>query len=155
MIFTSFVKYLQLHLITLLMDSKKTLTPMETHWSSDPDGNFTTNLDPAFSSDVFKGLNLQTTRILSSDGPSFSWSPPGFDILNSFFLPKPCFYFNNLQFPNSTFATTDGSEKYFTLHYNRIWHTLSKSKVLNFYIWKLDLRHLGSGPTFPIICPAE
>ena len=66
------------------MDSKKTLTPMETHWSSDPDGNFTTNLDPAFSSEVFKGLNLQTTRILSSDGPSFSWSPPGFDILSSF-----------------------------------------------------------------------
>lgn len=34
--------------------------------SSDPDGNFTINLEPAFSSESFSGRNRHTTRMLSS-----------------------------------------------------------------------------------------
>ena len=42
------------------------LTPIEMQFSSPPDGNLTTNLDPAFSSESLSGRNLQTTLILSS-----------------------------------------------------------------------------------------
>ena len=48
----------------------KIITAIETHCSSAPDGNFTMNFDPALSSESFRGRNLQTTRILSSDGAS-------------------------------------------------------------------------------------
>jgi len=34
--------------------------------SSPPDGNFTMNFEPAFSSELFKGLNLHTTLMQSS-----------------------------------------------------------------------------------------
>lgn len=39
---------------------------MDMQFSSDPDGNLTMNFDPAFSSELFNGLNRQTTLILSS-----------------------------------------------------------------------------------------
>ncbi|KYQ49758.1 hypothetical protein ALC60_11160 [Trachymyrmex zeteki] len=39
---------------------------MEMQFSSPPDGNFTMNLEPAFSSESFSGRNLQTTLMLSS-----------------------------------------------------------------------------------------
>lgn len=51
-------------------NSENRLTPTETQ-SSLPDGNFAINLLPAFSSAEFRGLNLQTTLILHSDGFSF------------------------------------------------------------------------------------
>ena len=46
------------------------LTPIETDWSSDPAGNWTTNLEPDFSSEWLRGLNRQTTRMVSCPGTS-------------------------------------------------------------------------------------
>ena len=46
------------------------LTPIETHWSSDPAGNLTTNLEPARSSASLRGRNRQMTRMVSSRGTS-------------------------------------------------------------------------------------
>lgn len=48
------------------------LTAMVIQFSSCPCGNFTTNLEPALSSESFSGRNLQTTLILSSAGISRS-----------------------------------------------------------------------------------
>ena len=42
------------------------LTEMETHWSSEPDGNLMMNFDPVFSSVSLRGRNLQTTLMESS-----------------------------------------------------------------------------------------
>lgn len=42
------------------------LTPMEMQLSSGPEGNFTMNLEPAFSSESLSGRNRHTTLILSS-----------------------------------------------------------------------------------------
>lgn len=39
---------------------------MEMQLSSDPEGNLTMNLEPAFSSESLSGRNLQTTLMLSS-----------------------------------------------------------------------------------------
>lgn len=50
------------------------LTPIDMQFSSGPDGNLTMNFDPAFSSESFKGLNLQTTLMLSSAAISLSRS---------------------------------------------------------------------------------
>ena len=51
------------------------LTDMETHWSSDPDGNLMINFDPVFSSVSLRGRNLQMTRMESSlESPSFDKS---------------------------------------------------------------------------------
>ena len=48
---------------------------METHWSSDPDGNLMINFDPVFSSVSLRGRNLQMTRMESSlESPSFDKS---------------------------------------------------------------------------------
>jgi hypothetical protein len=48
------------------------LTPIDIQFSSCPCGNFTTNFEPAFSSESFKGRNRQTTLIESSAGISRS-----------------------------------------------------------------------------------
>ena len=51
------------------------LTDMETHWSSDPDGNLMINFDPVFSSVSLRGRNLQMTRMESSlESPSLDKS---------------------------------------------------------------------------------
>lgn len=42
------------------------LTPMEMQLSSGPEGNFTMNLEPAFSSESLSGRNRHTTLMLSS-----------------------------------------------------------------------------------------
>lgn len=49
-----------------------TLTPIVMQFSSGPVGNFTTNLEPAFSSESFSGRKRQTTLILSSAAISLS-----------------------------------------------------------------------------------
>ena len=52
------------------------LTPMDTHWSSEPEGNFMMILDPVFSSVSFSGLNLQMTLMESSlegSAPAWAW----------------------------------------------------------------------------------
>lgn len=51
---------------------KWVLTPMEMQFSSPPEGNFTINLDPAFSSESLRGLKRQTTLMLSSAAISLS-----------------------------------------------------------------------------------
>jgi len=48
------------------------LTPIVMQFSSGPVGNLTTNLDPAFSSESFRGRKRQTTLILSSAAISLS-----------------------------------------------------------------------------------
>lgn len=42
------------------------LTPIEIQLSSGPEGNFTINLEPAFSSESLRGRNRHTTLMLSS-----------------------------------------------------------------------------------------
>lgn len=58
----------------IIVDSKcgGVLTPIVMQFSSGPVGNFTMNLDPAFSSESFSGRKRQTTLMLSSAAISLS-----------------------------------------------------------------------------------
>ena len=47
---------------------------METHWSSEPDGNLMMNLDPVFSSVSLRGRNLQITLMESSLESAAAWA---------------------------------------------------------------------------------
>ena len=49
-------------------------TPIETHWSSVPEGNLTMNFEPVFSSVSLSGRNRQMTRMESSLGGTMSFS---------------------------------------------------------------------------------
>lgn len=64
------------HAQLLSRDGYSILTPIDIQLSSGPDGNLHMNFEPAFSSESFKGLNRQTTFMLSSAAISRSRCSP-------------------------------------------------------------------------------